>query len=251
MLSEAATDRVRREAEVCDLDRSVVGHASELVPPRESAVVFRHVQPDLGLRQMGGDLGVGPPPPVAPVVRFTDRPIAEAVQLRARLRDVPHDEPREFAEGLLELSWSSQLEIRSRGLHGLLGVVATGQFQVYFIRMSHRMTTVPLPLSLHLAAYSVIGLFCLMAGGLNFIDPTKILHGVAFLTVTGLSWGHVFGIYMGRREVVALGFALSAVYVGFGVWQLPIHPWLGLLLVAIGVYGAGALYFYRKQILAV
>ena len=54
---------------------------------------------------------------------------------------------------------------------------------------------------------------------------------------------------MGRREVVGLGFALSAAYVGFGAWQLPLHPPLGLLLLAIGVYGAGALYYYRGLIL--
>src|SRR6266576_2781737 len=101
--------------------------------------------------------------------------------------------------------------------------------------MPNRMTTVPLPLTLHFAAYAVIGLFCLLAGTFNLIDPTKYLHALEFLTVTGLSWGYVFGIYMGRREVVGLGFALSAGYVGFGVWQLALHPPLGLLLLAIGV----------------
>ncbi len=115
--------------------------------------------------------------------------------------------------------------------------------------MSNRMTTVPLPLTLHLAAYTVIGLFCGLAGTFNLIDPTKYLHALEFFTVTGLSWGYVFGIYMGRREVVGLGFALSAAYVGFGAWQLPLHPPLGLLLLAIGVYGAGALYYYRGLIL--
>ena len=31
--------------------------------------------------------------------------------------------------------------------------------------------TVPLPLALHLATYTVIGLFCAFAGGLNLISP--------------------------------------------------------------------------------
>ncbi|PYO60375.1 MAG: hypothetical protein DMD28_13280 [Gemmatimonadetes bacterium] len=97
----------------------------------------------------------------------------------------------------------------------------------------------------------MIGLFCLFAGGLNLIDPTKYLHAVAFLSVTAVSWGYVFGIYMGRREVVALGFALSAGYAGFGLWQLTLHPALGLLLLGIGVYGGGALAYYRKLILEV
>lgn len=114
--------------------------------------------------------------------------------------------------------------------------------------MTNRMTTVPLPLSLHLAAYTVIGLFCAFAGGLNLLDPAKYLHALAFLGVTGASWGYVFGIYMGRKEVVTLGFLLSLAYLAFGVWQATVHPFLGLLLLAIGAYGGGALFYYRKQI---
>jgi hypothetical protein len=113
------------------------------------------------------------------------------------------------------------------------------------------MMTAPLPLSLHLAAYTVIGLFCAFAGGLNLIDPSKIPHAAAFLGVTTVSWGYVFGIYMGRREVVALGFLLSLAYVGAGVWQYTMHPALGLLLLAIGVYGVLVLAIYRRQITAV
>lgn len=110
------------------------------------------------------------------------------------------------------------------------------------------MTTVPLPLSLHLAAYTVIGLFCAFAGGMNLLDPSKYLHALLFLGVTGLSWGYVFGIYMGRREVVALGFAGSLAYVGFGIWQCSQYLPFGLLLIALGVYGAGVLAYYRRLI---
>lgn len=117
--------------------------------------------------------------------------------------------------------------------------------------MANRMTTVPLPLSLHLAAYTVVGLFCAFAGGLNFLDPAKYLQGLAFLAVTGASWGYVFGIYMGRKEVITLGLILSLLYVAFGVWQATVHPYLGLLLLAMGAYGGAALLYYRKQILAV
>ena len=65
--------------------------------------------------------------------------------------------------------------------------------------------TVPLPLAMHLAMHTVLGLFCAFAGGLNLIDPTKILpqgptdivtSGVGFLTLCGLSWGYVFGVFM-------------------------------------------------------
>jgi hypothetical protein len=114
--------------------------------------------------------------------------------------------------------------------------------------MSNRMTTVPLPLSLHLATYTVVGLFCLFAGGLNLIDPDKYLHALGFLAVTGLSWGYVFGIFMGRKEVVTLGFVLNLAYIGFGVWQCLVQPALGLLLLALGAYGLGALAYYRQDI---
>jgi len=115
--------------------------------------------------------------------------------------------------------------------------------------MATRMTTVPLPLSLHLAAYTVIGLFCMFAGGLNLLDPEKYLHALAFFAVTGLSWGYVFGIYMARREVVAVGLALSLAYIGFGIWQCGLHVALGVLLLAIGIYGAGTLVYYRRLLL--
>jgi hypothetical protein len=117
--------------------------------------------------------------------------------------------------------------------------------------MAKRMTTAPLPLTLHLATYTVIGLFCLFAGGLNLLDPSKYLHALAFFAVTGVSWGYVFGVYMARREVVALGFVLNLAYLAFGAWQLALHPALGLLLVAIGLYGGGALLYYRRLILEV
>src|SRR5579872_5031102 len=117
--------------------------------------------------------------------------------------------------------------------------------------MSQRMTTVPLPLSLHLAANTVIGLFCFFAGQFNLIDPTKIPHAGLFLAVTAVSWGYVFGIYMGRKEVVLLGFVLSVAYIVAGAWQMTLHPALGLLLLAVGVYGVGVLAFYRRQIVAV
>src|SRR5438034_9157110 len=73
----------------------------------------------------------------------------------------------------------------------------------------NRMGTVPLPLALHLASYTVLGLFCFFAGALNLIDPGKIPHGIMFLLVCGFSWGYVFGILMARKEVVMLGFLPS------------------------------------------
>src|SRR3989449_5653219 len=73
----------------------------------------------------------------------------------------------------------------------------------------NRMGTVPLPLALHLASYTVLGLFCFFAGALNLIDPVKIPHGIMFLAVCGFSWGYVFGILMARKEVVVLGFLAS------------------------------------------
>lgn len=119
--------------------------------------------------------------------------------------------------------------------------------------------TVPLPLALHLAMHTVIGLFCAFAGGLNLIDPTKILpqgvtdivtSGVGFLTLCGLSWGYVFGIFMGRREVVGLGVLLSLAYVGVGGFVLRKDPAMAVVLFAIGLYGLAILARYRRQIVA-
>src|SRR2546426_4675552 len=62
------------------------------------------------------------------------------------------------------------------------------------------MGTVPLPLALHLASHTVLGLFCFFAGVLNLVDPVKIPQGILFLLVCGFSWGYVFGILMARRR---------------------------------------------------
>jgi formate hydrogenlyase subunit 4 len=114
----------------------------------------------------------------------------------------------------------------------------------------NKMGTVPLPLALHLATYTVIGLFCAFAGGLNLIDPTKIIpNAVVFLTLAGFSWGYVFGILMARREVVALGVVASLGYTAAGVWQLGADWRLGALLVAVGVYGLATLALYRRRVL--
>jgi hypothetical protein len=114
----------------------------------------------------------------------------------------------------------------------------------------NRMGTVPLPLALHLATYTVVGLFCAFAGGLNLIDPTKIFpNGVAFLAIAAFSWGYVFGILMARKEVVALGLVASLAYVAAGVWQLGADWQLGALLAGVGVYGLAMLALYRRRIL--
>ena len=117
--------------------------------------------------------------------------------------------------------------------------------------MSFRHTeTVPLPLALHLASYTVIGLFCAFAGGLNLIDPGHILPlGVPLLALAGFSWGYVFGILMARKEVVVLGFLASAAYVAGGLWKFGADWRLGALLLAIGAYGLLTLLLYRNRIL--
>jgi hypothetical protein len=116
----------------------------------------------------------------------------------------------------------------------------------------NRMGTVPLPLALHLASYTVIGLFCFFAGGLNFIDPVKIPHGILFFLLCGFSWGYVFGILMARKEVVVLGLLASIAFLLAGLvgaarfgfdWRLTV------LLVGIGAYGLITLAVYRKRIL--
>jgi hypothetical protein len=111
--------------------------------------------------------------------------------------------------------------------------------------------TVPLPLALHLASYTVLGLFCVFAGGLNLIDPGHILRlGVPLLALAGFSWGYVFGILMGRKEVAILGVVASLGYLAAGAWKFGADHALGLLLAAIGAYGLVVLALYWKRIVA-
>lgn len=111
--------------------------------------------------------------------------------------------------------------------------------------------TVPLPLALHLASYTVLGLFTMFAGTMNLIDPGHILRlGAPLLALTGFSWGYVFGVLMGRKEVVALGFLASLGYMAVGAWKFGSDHWLGLLFAAIGAYGLVVLAIYRKRIVA-
>jgi hypothetical protein len=111
--------------------------------------------------------------------------------------------------------------------------------------------TVPLPLALHLASHTVIGLFCMFAGGLNLIDPGHVLRlGLPLLALTGFSWGYVFGILMGRWDALALGFLASIAYLTAGVLKLGTDRPFGLLLGAVGVYGLVVLTLYHKRIVA-
>src|SRR5881397_355469 len=116
--------------------------------------------------------------------------------------------------------------------------------------MFNRMGTVPLPLALHLASYTVLGLFCFFAGALNLIDPVKIPQGILFLLVCGFSWDYVFGILMARKEVVTLGFVASSAWLVAALAGAVRFDWrLTALLVALGAYGLVTLGIYRKRIL--
>src|SRR5881628_98171 len=111
----------------------------------------------------------------------------------------------------------------------------------YFYAMTfNRMGTVPLPLALHLASYTVLGLFCFFAGGLNLIDPGKIPHGLMFFAVCGFSWGYVFGFLASAAWLVAA--VVGAARFGFD-WRLT------ALLVALGASGLIVLGAYRNRIL--
>ena len=111
--------------------------------------------------------------------------------------------------------------------------------------------TIPLPLAIHLAMYVVIGLFCMFAGPLNLIDPTKIFfHGVLFLAAGGLAWGYVFGIFMARREAVIISYALSGFCLGMAGWLLGKGDGrLAALVAFIGLYGLGVMLTYRRWVL--
>src|SRR6266576_2492694 len=80
---------------------------------------------------------------------------------------------------------------------------------VVFSMTFNKMGTLPLPLALHLATYTVIGLFCAFAGGLNLIDPTKIFpNAVIFLGLAGSGTRRQHRLH--RRWAVAARPALGA-----------------------------------------
>jgi hypothetical protein len=112
------------------------------------------------------------------------------------------------------------------------------------------MGTIPLPLALHLAMHTVIGLFCMFAGVMNLIDFWEKVwpNAIGFLSLCGFSWGYVFGLLMARREVVAVGLAASAAYAVGGLALFSMDWRLGALLLAVGVYGLAALLRYRTYI---
>ena len=114
---------------------------------------------------------------------------------------------------------------------------------------THR-DTVPLPLALHLAGYTVLGLFCAFAGPLNLIDPSKILwNGVIFLGLAGFSWGYVFGVFMGRPEALILGFAASGAATGAAIWMFGRGELLlAAVLGVLGLYGFVTLRIYRRWV---
>jgi hypothetical protein len=115
--------------------------------------------------------------------------------------------------------------------------------------MAQRLDTIPLPLALHLATHTVVGLFCAFAGGVNLIDPGHILRlGAPLLALAGFSWGYVFGVLMGRKEALGLGFLASAAYSVVGIWKFGADWRLGALLLAIGVVGLAVLAQYRRRI---
>src|SRR5882724_9072527 len=247
MLAEAAAELGSNDAEIGHLDRIVLRDAPELVPAGQRGLCARpagrNEELDCGVGEVLPDLLIRPVPPIEPVEGFTDRAIAHPVQLGLGLGRADNGDIREIPEHRLELFSILELEIRASCLHGRL-------VSVVFSMTFNKMGTLPLPLALHLATYTVIGLFCAFAGGLNLIDPTKIFpNAVIFLGLAGFSWGYVFGILMARKEVLGLGLVASIGYVVAGIWQLGPHWALGVLLLAIGAYGLAALALYRRQIL--
>src|SRR2546430_14490870 len=110
VLAEAPADRRRGEPEIRDLDRAVFRHAPQLVPPGERALPAGDMQRDLGLREVGADLGVGPVPAVAPVVCLAHGAIALTIKRgRGAPNTLDHD-VREVAERGPELPRFSELE---------------------------------------------------------------------------------------------------------------------------------------------
>lgn len=112
-------------------------------------------------------------------------------------------------------------------------------------------TTIPLPLALNFAAWTVLGLFSGFAGALNLLDPSSnLIRGHILLGVAAFAFGYVGGTVLGRREAPLLGVAaqLGAIGVGAGYYLRAGNPF-GWALVALGVWGLLTLLRYRKTVL--
>lgn len=111
-------------------------------------------------------------------------------------------------------------------------------------------TTLPLPLALNFAAWTVLGLFAGFAGLLNLLDPSSnLIRGHIFLGIAAFAFGYVGGTVLGRREAPILGLAaqLGAIAVGVGYYLRAGNPF-GWALVALGVWGMLTLLGYRKSV---
>ena len=117
MLAEAAPDRVAHDSEIRDLDGVVVGDAAQLVPAEQAAVATGDVQGDRGIVEVAAQLGVGPVPPVPPVVRFAHGAVALPVELGRRGGLGGEHDVGELAECRLELGRRAQLQVCASRLH--------------------------------------------------------------------------------------------------------------------------------------
>src|SRR6266550_7169220 len=117
VLAEATPDRVAHDSEIRDLDGVVVGDAPQLVPAEEAAVAPGDVQGDRGIGEVAAQLGVGPVPPVPPVVRFAHGAVALAVERGRRGSLAGQHDVVEIAEYRLELARRAQLQVCAGRLH--------------------------------------------------------------------------------------------------------------------------------------
>jgi len=111
-------------------------------------------------------------------------------------------------------------------------------------------TTIPLPLALNFAAWTVLGLFSGFAGLLNLLDPSSnLIRGHLFLGVAAVAFGYVGGTVLGRREAPILGLLvqLGAIGVGAGYYLRAGNPF-GWALVALGAWGIITLLVYRRTV---
>jgi hypothetical protein len=113
-------------------------------------------------------------------------------------------------------------------------------------------TTLPLPLALTFALWTVLALFTGFAGFLNLLDPSaNLIRGHVFLGIAGAALGFVVGSLLGRKEAPALGLVFQVAMIGVGAgYYLPQANPFGMVLIAAGAWGLLSLLRYGRTVLA-
>ena len=104
---------------------------------------------------------------------------------------------------------------------------------------------------MNLALWTALGILAGFAGLLGLMDlGVNLVRVPVLLLVAGVALGYATGVVMGRKEAFGVGVVVQvlAIVVGYVVYLSDGNPF-GWAVIGLGVWGAGSLLVYRRQIL--